>query len=411
MKKWSLPEIVIFITAAALPAYLIRFHLGPLPMTALEVVLLGSIIALASQKTVIARSESERATRPVPRGVQSQGNITLVAKYTRLLRRLMPSRNDDLLLLVGSILILIATIIGIAVAPNKTAALGVAKAYFWEPMLWAWLLIATKPDREKAWRAGLGGLAVSAAMVIIYGLIQYVFPQLIPATWTAERRITSVFEYPNAAALFLAPIIALFLSSPAGLAVSALSLGVIAMAKSAGGLIAAAASLFFLGIMNKKTRLISIVFALAMTLIILVDPLAQGLRSQITMSDWSGRVHQIGWKESIAMLKDHPLFGAGLSGFPIVVKPYHHAQGVEIFQYPHNLFLAALSEIGLMGLIGLILVLIWFFKRAYTLHATRYTPYLTAAMVAMLVHGLVDVPYFKNDLSMLFWLLIVLVAL
>jgi O-antigen ligase len=111
------------------------------------------------------------------------------------------------------------------------------------------------------------------------------------------------------------------------------------------------------------------------------------------------------------MLKDHPLFGVGLSGFPIVVKPYHHAQGVEIFQYPHNLVLATWSEIGLMGLIGFILVLIWFFRRAYKLHATRYTLLLAAAMVAILVHGLVDVPYFKNDLSMLIWLLIFLMAL
>ena len=31
---------------------------------------------------------------------------------------------------------------------------------------------------------------------------------------------------------------------------------------------------------------------------------------------------------------------------------------------------------------------------------------LMATMVALLVHGLVDVPYFKNDLSVLFWLIV-----
>lgn len=29
-----------------------------------------------------------------------------------------------------------------------------------------------------------------------------------------------------------------------------------------------------------------------------------------------------------------------------------------------------------------------------------------ASMAALLVHGLVDVPYFKNDLAVLFWILI-----
>jgi len=31
---------------------------------------------------------------------------------------------------------------------------------------------------------------------------------------------------------------------------------------------------------------------------------------------------------------------------------------------------------------------------------------LMASMITLLVHGLVDVPYFKNDLSILFWLII-----
>ena len=33
---------------------------------------------------------------------------------------------------------------------------------------------------------------------------------------------------------------------------------------------------------------------------------------------------------------------------------------------------------------------------------------MASAMIALVVHGLVDVPYFKNDLAMLFWLLLAL---
>jgi len=36
----------------------------------------------------------------------------------------------------------------------------------------------------------------------------------------------------------------------------------------------------------------------------------------------------------------------------------------------------------------------------------RFFLALGAAMIVLLVHGLVDTPYFKNDLSVLFWLII-----
>jgi hypothetical protein len=44
--KYSTPEIIVFTVAALLPTYLIRFHIGPLPMTALEVVLVVGILIL-----------------------------------------------------------------------------------------------------------------------------------------------------------------------------------------------------------------------------------------------------------------------------------------------------------------------------------------------------------------------------
>jgi hypothetical protein len=394
--KYSLPEIIVFSVAALLPTYLIRFHLGPLPMTVLEVVLLTAIVILIIYIFCHPheKKESEIKTKNV---------------FLRFLDAHF--RGNNKLLFIGSALILVATIIGIIVAPDKRAALGIAKAYFWEPMALAWLVIASKPDKGRIWRAAVYGFAASAAVIIVWGLIQYGWPHLIPSTWTAERRITSVFDYPNAAALYLAPLALIFLSIPFGIILSFLALVIIILAQSAGGLVAVSAALFFLGVTNKKTRVLSIVVAIIAVLIVFLSPQAVGLRDQILMRDWSGRVHQIGWKESIAMLRDHPLWGAGLNGFKTVVAPYHHAQGVEIFQYPHDLFLAAWSEIGLVGLIGLITILVWSFKTCYTQRATHYAPYIAAAFIAIIVHGLVDVPYFKNDLAMMFWLFIVLVAL
>lgn len=360
-------------------------------MTVLEIAMLGGIVA------VIA-IESKRAWQ-TPRS---------------FLAALQEATESNKLFAIGTILIFIASIIGIIVSPDKRAALGVARAFFWEPMLLSWLIITAKPDAEVSRKAFLAGLAVSAGIAIVWGFIQYLHPAFIPEPWPAERRITGIFPFPNALALYLAPLVSLFMSSPWGLVISIPALGAIVLAKSAGGLGAVFASLLFLGAAFKKTRWPALSAAFIILLAVAFLPQAGNLRDQIMLKDWSGRVHQIGWNESLAMLRDHPLWGAGLSGFPATVVPYHKAQGVEIFQYPHNIVLAVWSELGLLGLLGFLLVLAWFFKKALRRNgrwAMDNGRFLVAAMVAIICHGLVDVPYFKNDLATIFWLLAAIVAL
>ena len=57
-----------------------------------------------------------------------------------------------------------------------------------------------------------------------------------------------------------------------------------------------------------------------------------------------------------------------------------------------------------MMLIGFVWLLVLAFRQKDTLP-------VQAALVALIGHGLVDTPYFKNDLSVLFWVLIVLTML
>ena len=104
------------------------------------------------------------------------------------------------------------------------------------------------------------------------------------------------------------------------------------------------------------------------------------------------------------MLRDHPFFGAGLAGYPKIFSPYHKATYIEIYQYPHNIILNFWSELGLLGLIALLWLIIQFTRTA--LQQKQYR--LLACMLVIVIHGLVDVPYFKNDLAVFFWLLIAL---
>ena len=111
------------------------------------------------------------------------------------------------------------------------------------------------------------------------------------------------------------------------------------------------------------------------------------------------------------MLKNRPIFGAGLAGYQTAIEPYHRAKYLEIFLYPHTLVLNFWSEMGIAGLGAFFWILVVFFRAARKTflseewEGSALAAGALAAMTALFVHGLVDVPYFKNDLAVLFWIL------
>lgn len=124
---------------------------------------------------------------------------------------------------------------------------------------------------------------------------------------------------------------------------------------------------------------------------------------KLTFQKWSGSVRLAQYRETWKLLRDHSIRGAGLAGYQQAIAPYHEDAHVEIFLYPHNLLLAVWVELGLAGVLVFLAMLYQFFRRAFTIHQS---PITSAAMLVILVHGLVDVPYFKNDLAMVFWVIV-----
>jgi hypothetical protein len=148
------------------------------------------------------------------------------------------------------------------------------------------------------------------------------------------------------------------------------------------------------------------------------------------------------------MLKDgNLLWGAGLNNYQEKIRPYHQEgfffnkdadpkfrlkvvfgedqnyrderwQPLEIYLYPHNIFLNFWTEIGLIGALIFAFVIIKFLflsLRYYFKERGNKNKYLGLAlgssMLVIVIHGLVDVPYFKNDLASLFWIIIALLAI
>jgi O-antigen ligase len=125
------------------------------------------------------------------------------------------------------------------------------------------------------------------------------------------------------------------------------------------------------------------------------------IREKVLLQDYSGGVRLSQWSETVELLKDRPLQGAGLSGYPTVFAPYHDPTLYEIFQYPHNVILNFWVEMGIFGVLAFVLIAIATTKLAWTRRDDVLVLAAFAALLTMTIHGLVDVPFFKNDLAVL----------
>jgi putative inorganic carbon (HCO3(-)) transporter len=145
-----------------------------------------------------------------------------------------------------------------------------------------------------------------------------------------------------------------------------------------------------------------------------VPPIASRIAHEFNLSDpnntFVSRVNL--WEATLRMLRDHPIFGGGLFGFARSIQPYRGGVYEENLIYPHNIALNMWTETGLLGLAAFFWLLVQTFRVSWTGWTSGPPAWraiqlgIVLAMVAIIVHGLVDVPYFKNDLALEFWTLL-----
>ena len=135
----------------------------------------------------------------------------------------------------------------------------------------------------------------------------------------------------------------------------------------------------------------------------------------VLFRDQAGKNRLRLWGYSWTFLKQNPknfMLGTGVRQFfRKIQKPYYDTKVMERLIYPHNIFLNFWTEIGLFGMLAIVFILGY---ATYLSNKIRQNNKiigagLLAMLTALVVHGLVDVPYFKNDLAFLFWILIALV--
>jgi putative inorganic carbon (HCO3(-)) transporter len=372
---------MLAITAACLPLYIVRWHYGPLPTTLLETVILVTVAGYAATLWTEKRLPAARTPYDIP-----------------------------------IVLLLVAGAIGIVVSPDHTHAAGTYRAYFLEAVAIFYIavdILRTRDDLRPL-------LLAVAAMASIYAI-----GQVVDFVWVTAHHHLQIGDAPaflnntpNADAMFLemplafAAAFVLFPARPRERLVAAVVLALVLLAMiltlSRAGYLAMA-TLAVVLVLKAQSRRLRIWMVGALALVALVVLEVPFINQRVFTLASSAALRSSIFGQALHMLSQRPIFGAGIDGFAQAVAPFRPGnQTIEL--YPHDVWLTTYSEIGLLGLIAFAVIIfgvLWRAARALPAATDIWRPVLWGCVgttILWLVHGLFDSPYWKNDLSVEFWL-------
>jgi O-antigen ligase len=126
------------------------------------------------------------------------------------------------------------------------------------------------------------------------------------------------------------------------------------------------------------------------------------------------------WASSVEMVRDHWLLGVGPDNFAYLYQQVYLREGAIAepnLSHPHNWVLHFWLELGLLGLVAFVWLVVRFWhaaRRALHVAASDQRVFAAGALGSMadtLVHGWIDNSYFLVDLAFVFWLTVALVTL
>lgn len=219
-----------------------------------------------------------------------------------------------------------------------------------------------------------------------------------------------------------------------------------------------AASIFLLiisGPSGSKLKLKSVATSIIALVLLATTQLNNPKLAHILNGDYYSSLHSriMIWNSALSISKDNWITGIGVDNFQQAYLDYAKNFTEPYIEWsapqPHNIFLAFSTQLGLIGLLGFISILfltlkislaqksqkprsgkipdstsrseakeelafqlkfdikLWKFIKNWALRFRNLDPlslWALAYLVYFLVHGLIDTPYFKNDLAIIFWL-------
>jgi O-antigen ligase len=336
-------------------------------------------------------------------------------------------------MIFGSLLFL-ATI-GVFVSEELRSSLGIWKAYFVLPSL---LLLILSQMGQKYYisltrgiiGSGLAVAIITIAQVVVLGLDGEFRPTAMYALGLDSA--VSQGGFANYIAMYLVPIFVLSLSRrniPVELrwfVITVLFIGIISTQSYAG--IFALIGVLVLWILtrillskkNQQNLITSPIvrkYSLPILGVIIISLIGFGIwqfntpkfQSLLDMNNRNSITTRVQiWDTSIAIIRDNPVLGIGLNDFQRVYAETIPTKYFPPYEWlvpePHNLYFAFWLHLGLAGMIWLIYVLRYtIISLIEAIKSNQWEAYwLSLSLLSIFLYGILDTPFWKNDLALLF---------
>ncbi len=408
---WRL-DAGLALVALASPFYLQPKSLGIGSYSVVEIVLLLCMVSFGV-RWILCKRERPSPPTPLPfreRGAQSpspfQGEGRR-AGWSHFFKQL--SALDYVVALW-----LMAGALGVVVAENFGVANREFRVVFAEPALYYLLIRTTRMDA----RILVNVFLLGATMVAGKGLFDWVTHRDL-ITAEGVLRVRSVYFSPNNLALFLdraAPLalcLALFGTRWRMLyfVAFALMLGALYLTFAKGAwLLALPAAFILIGVLRGRRLFVASLAVLAVLGASLLPVLGtERVRSLFDLTSGTSFIRVQLWQSTLAMIRDHPIFGVGLDNFLYQYRTRYvlpTAFAEANLSHPHDILLDFWTRLGLLGVLLLVALLVVFWRESLRRYralpdgdARALTLGLMASMAAALAHGLIDNSFFLVDLA------------
>lgn len=395
-QNWSRATVWLL---ALLPLYLWRFTVAAVPSTWFEIALYLTTIAF------------------VVRGYDRVKFLNMCKAMSFLCLPLM--------------LWVTSAVAGVLIAADVRLALGIFKGWIIDPLLYALIFtyaVLQQNDIRQFIRKSFAALLVGSTAVTVCAVCVFALSRL--------SRLRGVFDSPNVLAMYLAPVVLgvllwMYYDKTARdwwwfLGAGIVSLGVI-LTNSYGAWVALLVS-FIIWVLYERFGAIAVRLTGAVIVSVgLVMPWlgwwplpSHGYASG--QGPTSGQVRLVLWREATRAITQYPALGLGLGqwqpwfermGPRQIPEKWQPAYGIELHYaslFPHNLWLTTWLFMGGTGLIALVWLVITAYRHARE-SLVKFSVVPLFMLGVILVQGIVDTPLYKNDLAILWWVIIILCSI
>lgn len=394
MTKLLTTQNFIYLTLFFTPAYLIKFSIFKIPTNLSEIFILLTILTWFLKN-----------------------RFTLFLKLRSFLKQ-----NKAIALSI--FLMILGLFISSFINNNLFKELSIIKSWFILPILFGFIIFDQTKNKHELNKI-LNTIFYSSGFISVISLFYLTSTRL-----TYDNRLQSFYLSPNHLAMILAPGLLIGIWSgfsqkkilPLEFLLIFNILLILFFTHSYTTWLAILFSLFFMTYFlasskQKILSILSIIFIFSIFLIYEND--SEKFRSLLNLSERSSLGSRIMiWQSAHKILLDNWIWGIGPGNFQEKYLDYQKYFPLYLewaVPQPHNLFLAFWLQSGLIGFFGFIFLLIYICLKKIKIllyskdfYQKNISLLFLSFILQLLLIGLLDTPYWKNDLSLIFWSIIFL---